>query len=334
QVREGSSARNLDTFLPLLAENRLGDWCLATDDIHVDDLMDHGNLDSMLRRVVAAGVPAARAVRHAALVPARHYGLSDRGAVAPGYRADLFVTKDWTEFEPHVAIKNGELVAREGRFEGTIERVEAASENTVRVGGMDESAFVLRIEGEECPVIGLVPDNIVTKRAVRRVRREEGTGRWLFDPEHDVAKVACIERHHATGRVGVGLVAGFGFRRPGALGSSVAHDAHNLVVAGTDASNMLACTRALEECGGGLVAVSDGSVLANLPLPVAGLVSDLDYETVRRDLDRVTEAARSLGCQLAAPFGTLSFLCLSVIPELRITDRGLFDVSRQSLVRA
>jgi len=334
QVREGSSARNLDTFLPLLTANRLGDWCLATDDIHVDDLMDHGHLDSLLRRVVAAGTPAPQAVRHASLIPARHYGLTDRGAVAPGYRADLFIVRDADSFEPHIVVKDGRIVASDGQFKGQVGAAGVDFEKTVRLGAIDEAAFELRLESDDCPVIGLVPDNIVTKHETRTVRRDAATGQWLFDPEQDVAMVACIERHHATGRIGVGLVGGFGFRRPGALGSSVAHDAHNLVVAGTDAVNMLACTRALEESGGGLVVVADGTLVARLPLPVAGLISSLDYRTVRRELDQVTEAARSLGCQLSAPFGTLSFLCLSVIPELRITDRGLFDVLKQQVIES
>ncbi len=332
QVREGSSARNLDTFLPLLAENRLGEWCLATDDIHVDDLMDHGHLDVLLRRVVAGGVPAARAARHAALVPARHYGLTDRGAVAPGYRADLLVVKDAAEFESHTVVKNGQIVAREGEYLGRAEAPAITFENTVHIGSVDERTFEVYLHTDECPVIGLVPNNIVTKHETRTVARDPTTYQWRFDPEQDVAMVACIERHHATGRIGVGLVSGFGFRRPGALGSSVAHDAHNLVIAGADAANMLTCTRALAECGGGLIVVSNGSVVAKLPLQVAGLVSSLDYRTVRRNLDQVTAAARTLGCQLPAPFGTLSFLCLSVIPELRITDRGVFDVPKQKVI--
>lgn len=332
QVREGSSARNLDTFLPLLAENRLGDWCLATDDIHVDDLMDRGHLDALLRRVVAGGVSAPRAARHASLVPARHYGLTDRGAVAPGYRADLFVVHDVNGFEPHTVVKNGKIVAKEGECLAESESPAIIFENTVRVSPLDEKTFELRLSSDQCPVISLVPNNIVTKRENRTVQRDPTTNQWLFDPEQDVALVACIERHKATGRIGVGLVSGFGFRRPGALGSSVAHDAHNLVIAGTDAANMLVCTRALEQTGGGLVVVLDGSVVAKLSLQVAGLVSSLDYKTVRRELDQVTAAARTLGCQLPAPFGTLSFLCLSVIPELRITDRGLFDVVNQQII--
>ncbi|UCE61646.1 MAG: adenine deaminase [Phycisphaerales bacterium] len=332
QVREGSSARNLDTMLPLLVEDRLGDWCLATDDIHVDDLIDHGHLDGLLRRIVAAGVPAARAVRHATLVPARHYRQFDRGAVAPGYRADLFVVEDLVDFAAHSTIKDGEIAARSARPAAPAERPSLTTGNTIHLGPLDRAAFELRPASDECPVIGIIPDSIVTKHERRAIRRDAVTGCWVFDPKQDVALVACIERHHATGRVGVGLVSGFGFKRGGALGSSVAHDAHNLMVTGTNPADMMTCVRALEEMGGGYVAVSDGTVVARLPLQMCGLVSTLDFRMVRGQLDGVAAAARGLGCPLAAPFGTLSFLGLSVIPELRITDRGVFDVSRQQII--
>jgi adenine deaminase len=332
QVREGSSARNLETFLPLMVENRLGDWCLATDDIHVDDLMDRGHLDDLLRRVVRAGIPAARAVRHTSLIPARHYGLTDRGAISPGYRADLFVAEGLTDFAPHTVIKDGRIVARDGRCEMQSRRPTVAFENTVHIGPLDETAFELRPRRAQCPVIGIVPDNIITKLESHSVCLDAATKTWVFDPQQDMALVACIERHRATGRVGVGLVRGFGLRHKGALGSSVAHDAHNLIIAGTSPKDMLSCAHALEETGGGLVVISDGSMAARLPLQVAGLVSVEDFHTVRRQLDEVTEAARSLGCALPAPFGTLSFLGLSVIPELRITDRGVLDVTKQQII--
>ena len=332
QVREGSSARNLETFLPSLAEGRLSNWCLATDDIHVDDLMDRGHLDGLLRRIVASGVPAARAVRHASLVPARHYGLTDRGAVAPGYRADLFVVEDLIDFAPRMAIKNGVVAAPGGGNQAESNLPAPSFPQTIHLGALEKSAFELRCSGSDCPVIGIIPDNIVTGHESRTIRADPSTRCWTYDPELDVSLIACVERHQASGRVGLGLVGGFGFRRHGALGSSVAHDAHNIVVVGTNPADMLACVRCLEEMGGGLVAAAGGSVVARLGLPVCGLISTQDFETVRRQLDEVNGAAQSLGCPLPAPFGTLSFLCLTVIPELRITDRGVLDVDAQELV--
>jgi adenine deaminase len=332
QVREGSSARNLDALLPLLAAGELGDcWCLVTDDIFPDDLRAHGHLDGLLRRVVAAGVPPATAVRQAALIPARHYGLLDRGAVAPGYRADLVVADDLRDFRPHLVLKNAQVRARDGQFVGDLRSPRLEHENTVHLAPIDASAFRLPLASETCPVIRIVPGQIVTRAETQRVRRVEG--HWAFDPERDVALVASIERHRGRGTVGLGLVSGFGLRRAGALGSSVAHDSHNLIVAGTSARDILACVRALQESGGGFVAAADGAVRARLPLPVAGLLSTEDSDTVCRQLGEAYAAARALGCDLASPFGTLSFLALPVIPELRITDQGLFDVTRQQFLR-
>jgi adenine deaminase len=331
QVREGSSEHNLDTMLPLLVADRLGDWCLCSDDIHPDDLLARGHLDDLLRRVVAGGVPAPRAVRHATLVPARHYGLRDRGAVAPGYRADLLVVEDLAGFRPHLVVKDGAVTARGGEYLGPATPRKLAPENTVHLKPLTASNFRLSLTSEQCPVIGIVPDQIVTRRESAAVGRKDG--QWVFDPGRDVVLLASIERHHATGNVGLGLVSGFGLHRHGALGSSVAHDSHNLIVAGTNARDMLACVRALETSGGGWVAVTDGEVRALLPLPVAGLMSTDDAPSVCRKLNALLDVTRSLGCPLSYPFGTLSFLALPVIPELRLTDQGLFDVSSQQFVR-
>jgi adenine deaminase len=330
QVREGSSARNLNTLLPLLVEDRLGDWCLCTDDIHPDDLRARGHLDGLLRRVVAAGVPAARAVRHATLVPARHYGLANRGAVAPGYAADLVVVDNLVHFGVEMVFKNGVLVARNGQCLAKCPASAFALENSVHVSPLTEAAFRLPVAAETCPVIGIIPGQLVTRRLSCPVAQREGV--WVFDPERDVVLIASIERHGAMGQIGLGLVQGFGLRRHGALASSVAHDSHNLIVAGTNPRDMLRCVEALRQSGGGWVAAADGGVRALLPLPVAGLMSTADAATVCQGLDRLHEVTRGLGCGLPYPFGTLSFLALPVIPELRITDRGLFDVARQEFL--
>ncbi len=330
QVREGSIARNLETFLPLLVDDCLGEWCLCTDDVHPDHLSEHGHIDGLLRRVVAAGVPAPRAVRHATLVPARHYGLAGRGAVAPGWRADLVVVEDLRRFEVGAVFKDGRLVARDGACLGVTRAGGIPAENTVHIGSLDESAFVRRVDGDRATAIGIVPDQIVTTAERPEVRASGGRFEW--DPAHDVALIASIERHRASGSVGVGLVQGFGFAGRGALGSSVAHDSHNLIVAGTHPADLLAATRALADTGGGFVVVRDGALVARLPLPIAGLLSDADAPTVCRHLRDVRAAARALGCELSCPFGTLSFLALSVIPALKITDQGLWDVVRQEFV--
>jgi adenine deaminase len=331
QVREGSSAQNLDSLLPLLASGEVDDaWCLVTDDIFPTDLRRIGHLDGLLRRVVAGGVAPASAVRHASYVPARHYGLVDRGAVAPGFRADMVVVSNLEEFKVDTVIKDGSVVARNGESvdSGRAPRLEA--ENTVHLAPLVESAFRLPLATENCPVIEIVPDQIITRRTVRSVRRVDGY--WAFDPERDVMMIASIERHRASGRMGVGLVSGFRLTQDGALGSSVAHDSHNLIIAGTNAQDMLVCAHALAHEGGGFVVAAAGQVRSILPLPIAGLLAVADADPVCRKLEEVNHSARALGCPLTAPFGTLSFLALPVIPELRITTQGVFDVGRQQFV--
>ncbi len=330
QVREGSIARNLDTLLPLLVEDRLGDWCLCTDDIHPDELIAKGHLDALLRRVVAAGVGPARAIRHATLIPARHYGFTDRGAVAPSYRADLVVMNDLASFEPSIVVHNGEVAAENGQYLATSVSPQIPQENTVHLAPLDESAFVLRLKRDECPVIGIIPDQIVTRHLTRRVRSEDG--RWIFDRNIDVVMLANIQRHNASGSIGLGLVEGFGFCADGAIGSSVAHDSHNLIIAGTNARDMLTCARALKEMAGGFVVARAGKVVGRVPLPVAGLLSTEPANVVCEQLASARRAAAELGSKLACPFGTLSFLALPVIPALKITDQGLFDVSRQQFL--
>jgi adenine deaminase len=329
QVREGSSARNLETLLPLLLEDRLGDWCLCTDDIHPQELMRVGHIDDLLRRVIAAGVPAAKAVRHATLVPARHYGLRDRGGVAPGYRANLLVVDNLSQLNSRLVLHSGRVVARGGAYLAPTVAPSIPEENTVRIGRLSERDFQLQLSQEITPVIVASADQIVTQR--EDVRLQAGRT-WLFDPLVDLALVASIERHRATGQIGLALVRGFGFQRGCALGSSVAHDSHNLIIAGTHPREMLCCAQALADIGGGFIVVSNGRVVAQAPLEIAGLISRADAASVCRQMAEVETAARQMGCPLPSPFGTLSFLALSVIPELRITDQGLFDVTRQAFV--
>jgi len=329
QVREGSMARNLDTFLPLILEGKLARWCLCTDDIHPEDLVQDGHINALLRRLVAGGVDAARAVRHASLVPARHYGLPARGAVTGGWRGDLVVFADAEDFEARLVIKDGEVVARDGRFMFDHPMPGIPEENTVHLGELSDGIFELAVNDRPQAVIGVIGDQIVTTHETRRVKTKHG--RWVFDPAEDVALIACIQRHRPTGRMGLGLVSGFSLTRNGALGSSVGHDAHNLIIAGTNPRDMLACAKMLESMGGGFVVVTGGLAEAQMPLPVAGLMSTQPAAEVCRQQAVVNKAAAALGCGLHSPFGTLSFLALTVIPSLRITDEGLFDVERFQL---
>ncbi len=330
QVREGSAEHNLHDLMPLILEDRIGDWCLASDDLFPNDLVAHGHLDRLLRQLVEAGVPPARAVRHASLIPARHYGLHDRGAVAPSYRADLWVVKDLQSFTPKLVFKHGQCVAQEGRYWGQGAAKSQTWQNTINLPPLSEEHFVCRLRSTQAPVIGIIPGQIITRHEVHDIPQAQGC--FQFNPAVDIQLMANIERHGQSGKLGLGFVRGFGLRRRGAMATSVGHDAHNVIVMGTDPASMLAATRALEEMGGGFVVVDGVNLAARLRLPVAGLLTDEPAHQVCEHLEELHRASSALGCPLPSPFGILSFMALSVIPELRITTHGILDVMQQRIV--
>jgi adenine deaminase len=278
----------------------------------------------MVRDAVASGIPPEDALVCATLNPATWHGLHELGAVAPGYRADLLVLPDLERFVPEVVLKNGAPVAEFPRAE-----VPDWVRQTVRVGALGPEMFRVPWSAGRARVIGIVPGQIVTESLADEPRRHAGEA--IADAERDLAKIAVVERHLGTGRVGVGFVRGFGLQR-GALASSVAHDAHNIVVVGMNDASMAAAVRRLANRGGGIVVVDGAEVLAELPLPIAGLLSDAPHDVVVERSRRLIEAARELGCTLESPFQHLAFLALSVIPSLKLTDRGLVDVDRFELV--
>jgi len=323
-IREGSAARNLYALLPLLAEYGPGRIAFCTDDREPEHIADDGHVNSMVRDAVAYGIPPEDALVCATLSPALWHGLRDVGAVAPGYRADLLVLPDLERFVPEQVLKDGAPVAEIARAD-----VPDWVRHTVRIGALGPEVFRVPWHGGRARVIGVVPGQIVTEELAEEPRVHAGEA--LADPDRDLAKIAVVERHLGTGRVGLGFVRGFGLSR-GALASTVAHDAHNVVVVGMNDASMAAAVRRLANRGGGIVVVDGAEVLAELPLPVAGLLSDARLEEVVAASRAVVEAARGLGCTLEAPFQHLSFLALSVIPALKITDRGLVDVDRFELV--
>jgi len=323
-VREASMARNLLDLLPLVAEYGPGRLAFCTDDRDPDDIVDDGHVNGMVRKAVAAGVTPEDALLMASLNPALWHGLSTHGAIAPGYQADLLVLPDLERFVPDVVLKRGR------RLEDT-QRAEVPDwvRQTVRIRTVTPADFEIRAGGANMRAIGLVADQVVTESLAR-----EATvvgGRAVADPERDLSKIAVVERHHATGRIGLGFVSGSGLRR-GALASTVAHDAHNLVVVGTNDRDMAFAVERLAELGGGIVAVDDLRVVAECPLPIAGLLSDAGLDDVIAQSRACNDAARELGWSGATPFLTMSFLGLSVIPHLKITDHGLVDVDRFELV--
>jgi adenine deaminase len=323
-IREGSAARNLRALLPLVQEfgpNRIG---FCTDDREPEHIADDGHVNSMVRDAVAFGIAPEDALVMASLNPATWHGLAHLGAVAPGYQADLLLLPDLVTFVPDLVLKAGRPVAQIPEAE-----VPDWVKQTVRVGALGPEVFRIPWEGGRARVIGLVPGQILTEALIDEPATRAGEA--VADVERDLAKIAVVERHLGTGRIGRGFVRGFGLQR-GALASTVAHDAHNIVVVGMDDASMAFAVRRLANLGGGIVAVDGGHVLAELALPVAGLLSDAPLDDVLDASRAIVAAAAELGCTLEAPFQHLAFLALSVIPSLKLTDRGLVDVDRFELV--
>ncbi|MEO0085889.1 MAG: adenine deaminase [candidate division WOR-3 bacterium] len=330
QAREGSAARNLGSLLPVVNDFNLRRWSFVTDDKHPGELLHDGYLDATLRRAVANGMHPAAAVQLVTLNPAEHYRLDGRGAVAPGYIADLVVVGELSRFNVRMVFKRGQLIARDHQLLVKLPFFRDRSvTGTVRIRRPAVSDLAIQAEGELCNVIRLVPDQIVTEKHVQRPTVARGM--VVADTERDLLKLAVFERHQRSGRVGLGLVHGFGLKK-GALATTVSHDSHNVIVVGTNDRDMLVAVRALERMGGGCVATADGKVAAGLPLPIAGLMSDKPAERVVGDLKRLLDKAHVWGSRLANPFITLSFLALPVIPELKLTDRGLVDVSKFAII--
>ncbi len=329
-IREGSAARNLAGLLPVVTEFNQRRCCLVTDDKHADELLHEGHLDATLRKAVAQGVHPAAAIQMVTLNPAEHFGLAWRGAVAPGWVADLVVLNDLGQFRVRQVLKAGRLVVRDGtvlsRFRRSTDR---SVLDTVDPGRLTLERFRIKARGETCRVIRLVPDQIVTEQRIAQPRVEDGYVE--ADPERDVLKLAVLERHRGSGRTGLGLVSGFGLRH-GALGATVCHDSHNLIVVGTNDRDMLVAAKELKKMGGGYVAVARGKVGARLPLPIAGLMADDPADEVAAAMKQLLAKAHVWGCRLANPFISLSFLALPVIPELKLTDHGLVDVGQFKVV--
>lgn len=323
-IREGSAARNLQALLPLLAEYGPGRIAFCTDDREPEHIAADGHINSIVRDAVAYGISPEDALVCATLSPALWHGLQHLGATAPGYRADLLVLPDLESFIPDIVLKLGRPTAEIPEAE-----VPDWVRHTVRIGAFGPEMFRIPWQGGSARVIGIVPGQIVTDSLVDEPLHRAGEA--LPDPERDLAKIAVVERHLGTGRVGLGFVRGFTLQR-GAIASTVAHDAHNVVVVGMNDASMAAAVRRLANRGGGIVVVDGAEVMAELPLPVAGLLSDAPLAKVLEASHAVLAAVRELGCGLDSPFQHLAFLALSVIPSLKLTDRGLVDVDRFQLV--
>jgi adenine deaminase len=323
-VREASMARNLRALLPLVQEFGTNGIAFCTDDRDPEDIAENGHINGMVREAVAFGIAPEDAIVLGSHNAALWHGLDQLGAIAPGYQADILILPDLERFQPSVVLKRGKEI-------GEVPHPDVPEwvKHSVRIRPVTAADFRIPWQDGDARVIGLVPDQVVTELVVEAPTTVDGAA--VADPSRDLVKIAVVERHLGTGRIGLGFVRGSGLTR-GALASSVAHDAHNIVVVGVSDEDMALAVTRLAEIGGGIVAVDGGAVPAELPLAVAGLLADAPLaEVVERSL-ACNNAARALGWTGATPFLTLSFLALSVIPSLKITDRGLVDVDRFEIV--
>lgn len=327
-IRQGSTARNLEALLPLINPGTSRRLMLVCDDRHPDDLLEHGHLLPSLRQTAAAGVDPLIAWQMVSLNPAEHFKLDNLGAVAPGRLANLTVVKDLESFQPSLVFHRGRLVARDGRL--TEQKITAAKPPapSMKVKPFTAADLAIKDRGKSIRVIDHVAGEVLTGEIV--VEPTVRDGLVAADPDRDLAKLAVVDRHQASGRIGLGFIRCFGLRR-GALASSVAHDSHNLIAVGIDDADLHLALNRAAKLGGGLVVVDQGRVSAELALPVAGLMSLLPADQTAAWLKQVHQAARKLGPEFN-PFMVLSFLSLAVIPKLKLTDRGLVDVDKFDFV--
>jgi adenine deaminase len=330
-IREATNAHNLHALLPLINARNSRRICFCTDDRIPQDLLSTGSIDAMVRVAIGAGIDPIEAIRMATLNTAECFSLHERGALAPGRMADLVVVDDLQAFQARQVITAGQLVAENGQM---LPSLSLPSTDTNPVAdsinvNWNHLSFAIPARGSQIRVIGARDNQLITDAFTLDATIVEGHA--VADPARDLLKMAVIERHHASGGLGLGFIQGFGLQR-GAIAGSVAHDHHNLVVIGADDHSMMNAARAVAEMGGGLVVACDDQIRAQLPLPIGGLMSDQPVHAVAAAYDALRAAARDQGSPLHDPFMAMSFMALEVIPNLKLTDKGLVDVTQFALV--
>ncbi|MBC8198553.1 MAG: adenine deaminase [Desulfobacterales bacterium] len=324
-IREGTGAKNLSSLIPIVNEKSSSRIMWCTDDRHPHDILEEGHIDSMVRKAIHRGIDPVIAIQMATINPADYFGISDIGAISPGRRADLVVFSDLHRPRIEEVYYGGVLVAQEGKMSPEIKKPEPVAFQPSMNIGNKEIDFSIPAQAKHLRVIEVVPDQVITNQSI--VEAAVSDNKVVASIIRDILKIAVVERHTGSGNIGKGFVRGFGLKR-GALSSSVAHDSHNIIVVGTNDEDMKAAVKAVVKMGGGLAASCDSKICATLPLPIAGLMSQEPVYTVREKLEKLLEVARDFGTILNDPFMALSFLSLPVIPELKITDKGLVDVKR------
>jgi adenine deaminase len=340
-IREGSSEKNLDALLLLVTDNTYKRCFFVVDDRSCSDLLREGDIDAVVRKAISRGLEPVRAIQMATINTAEYFRLHDRGAIGPGYMANLITITDLAKLEIDMVFYQGKPVAKQGKPLFPQPPLTLELKDTVRIKPIMGKSLKIPLprrerlgEGEtpeeNYPVIEIIPGQIVTKKATEKIKVVDGA--VMPDVERDILKLVVVERHKASGNIGLGLVKGFGLKK-GALASSVAHDSHNIIAVGTDDLDILKAIEEINRLQGGLVVCADLEILASLPLPIAGLLSPEQLDVVVSQHEKVEKAAASLGNLPSAPFAILSFLALPVIPELRLTDLGLVDVVEFKLIK-
>ena len=323
-IREGTAAKDLEALIPVLKECNTRKCIFVTDDRHPSDLKEH--INGMVRRSVEAGVNPIKAIQCASLNTAEYFGLKNLGAVAPGYKADLLIMPNLKTFKPDFVLKNGQIIVENGKLISELVDSETPSmRGSVNVKWIEEDDFRIDAKSNKVKAIQVIPHQLVTKSVISEIKIENGNA--VSNIDTDTLKICVIERHRATGNIGKGFVKGFNLKS-GAIASTVAHDSHNMIVVGTNDYDMYIAAVELVKSQGGKVVVNNGEVISKLPLPIAGLMSDKEFGFVLEKCAELDNAAQSIGCTLADPFMTMAFMSLPVIPELKVTDKGLFDTNR------
>jgi adenine deaminase len=336
-VREGSTERNLDMILRGAFGSKMDTRHLmfCTDDKHPNDIVNEGHINYMVRKAIALGYSPMEAIQMASLNAAIHFRVENMlGSLTPGRWADVLLIDDLSRMQPSDVFVQGQWVAHQGKLVATLPHSAYPKWliDTVHIiRGMRADDFDFHTRGKKVRVrvINIIPDQIINRAAEAILQVVNDT--VVSDLTSDVLKLAVVERYGKNGNIGLAYVRGFGLQR-GALASSVSHDHHNIVIVGTNNQDMALCVKTIEATHGGLVVAAEGKVLGVLPLPIAGLMSDLPANEVTSILKEITSFAWSLGCKLPAPFMTLSFISLPTVPELGLTDRGLVDVCKHSLI--
>lgn len=323
-IREGTTARNLSALLPVVNPQTWQQVMWCTDDRHPHELLEDGHIDDILRCAISMGLDPLMAIQMATVNPARYFGLGHLGAIAPGRQADLVVFSELASPKAEAVYCRGVLTAQMGELLPTVIKPQPISVPPAMNLDPAKVDLRVRVQGEQIRVMDIVPEQVVTGQSIMTVKQADGLA--VADPDRDLAKIAVIERYSGSARAGIGFVRGLNLTE-GALASSVAHDSHNIIVAGISDQDMHAAIAEVVRMGGGMVVVSKACVEASLPLPIAGLMSAEPLEQINRQMGVLLEAASARGTRLHDPFMTLGFLALAVIPELKITDNGLIDVN-------